>query len=213
MHNSLKELISSVSSLKTPRSNSSIGGISSLDLSTVLANTCLDFLLLPYFREHDVWADFELDYETDDWLMRVQSDNNEDDKPEEGEKGPAFFAYAAKYWALHLASSESPSQLIHKSITLSETGSRQCYNWWKQYNSGMSWESPQNPSPLLVAIWFGHKFTVQTIVQNSNVEPSSALATGAIDYEALELAISVGDVDPFRLLFDAVEDEQIEANG
>jgi hypothetical protein len=63
-----------------------------LALSRLLAMTCLDFLLLPYFRTKDVRKDSNLDAEEAiDWLMLIQTDFdvNEDALSEnEGDLGP-----------------------------------------------------------------------------------------------------------------------------
>ncbi|KAF2421805.1 hypothetical protein EJ08DRAFT_490822 [Tothia fuscella] len=186
MHNSLKALMSRTPHLGTPSNMNTIDStISNLALSTLLAKTCLDFLLLPYFRTQDVWKDFDLHKETADWLMHIQtdSDGNEDagseiegDRREERENGPAFFTYAAEHWATHLSDTDFHKDLIEKSRVLSEAGSMQCYNWWAHCKTEDAW-APQQMSQLLAAIWFAHKPAIEVLLKDfrdrsSNSPPS-----------------------------------------
>jgi len=123
MHNSLKGLIS-----RTPPLGFD-NHLSKLPLSNLLAMTCLDFLLLSYFRNENVREDFNLDKrEASDWLMLIQTDSegNEDSQSEhEGDqglergKGPVFFTYATEHWAQHLSETDFSKSLVDKSIELS----------------------------------------------------------------------------------------------
>lgn len=232
MHNSLRELISRTPHLGNPSGMPYVdNSLSKLALSELLARTCLDFLLLPYFRNVDVRNDFNLDKEeAGNWLMLIQldSDGNEDelsenegDQVQERKDGLAFFAYATDYWAQHLSDTDFSQTLIDKSTTLSEAGSMQCHNWWEQYKSAKEQREPRQMSPLLAAIYFGHEPTVRALIQefrtrNSISHQSNAVSSGQEDfvtYEALSLAVCMENFDIFELLHNAAPDDEIQMNG
>ena len=233
MHNSLRELISRTPHLGNPSSMPHVdNALPKLALSELLAMTCLDFLLLPYFRNESVRKDFNLDEEeASDWLMLIQtdSDGNGDvlseskgDHGPERKDGPAFFAYATEHWAQHLSDTDFSQSLINKSADLSEAGSMQCYNWWEQYKSANDqWEPQQHMNPLLAAIYFRHKPTIKALLQDVREGSSnfckdnavSSIRENFVTYETLTLAVRMADFDTFELLLNAAPDDEIKMNG
>lgn len=234
MHNSLRELISRTPHLGNPPP--SLPDVNNLlprpALSNLLATTCLDFLLLPYFRNEDVRKDFNLDEEeAGDWMMGIQIDlddngdvlsENDKDQAPEREEGPAFFAYATEHWAQHLSDADFSKPLIDKTTVLSEAGSMQCINWWQQYKSAKKVWEPEHMSPLLAAIYFGHEPTIKALLQDILLERSSnfcqnitvpSMGKNVVTYEMLTLAVRWAKLDTFELLHKAALDDELKSNG
>ncbi|KAF2102819.1 hypothetical protein NA57DRAFT_71804 [Rhizodiscina lignyota] len=235
MHSSLRELISRTPHLgKSDSKINSDNPSSKFGLSKLLATTCLDYLLLPYFRNVDVRKEFDFDREEEtEWLMCMNPDaeengdelsENDEDQGAGSGRGPHFFAYAAEYWTQHLSDTDFPDNLIRKSLDLTAAASKQCDNWWKQYKFAKGQWEPQAPeaiSPAVAAIYFEHKPVIESLLKDVQKQALDTHQDNAehlrredvVNYNTLELAIYMESYEIFKLLYKAATDDEIRTDG
>ena len=236
MHDSLRNLILRKPNLADYDSTTSvITSHSRLALSRLLTTTCLNFLLLPYFQEKDVQKDFNLDEERAEREVlalfngvmaayedeELSYDDNRDQETERNE-GPVFFAYATEHWEHHFSDADLSQDLIDKWSKLLEPGSLQCKNWWEQYKFAHKIWEPEDMSPVLAAIYFGHENVIKALLQDVPGERKYNLCrdnAGSpqqgifVTYEVLTLAIRMISINSFELLHHAASDDLIKAHG
>lgn len=220
MHNTLRDLILRTSHLDPSRELHFDKTDPSQLLHRTMAKTCLEFLLLPYFRRNIVVS--ENDYEVsiyDEWArgFALESPKPGDATSSSTQEpstrrsvGPAFFAYASECWAHHLSSSDQSVELISKAIDLSKPGSTQCANWWThlQFRSPTGINQSTQMTPLLAAVYFGHAFIVIFIIRDAETA-GQELTT----YDAMTLAIEREDLTIFNLLHNATPGHELRTNG
>lgn len=192
VHQSLKEFLQTLS---IQRSNplSEIYGVDPRRASLVLAETCVSYLLLDDFKQdlflqdqssinespkslvtpstgvesvENFWDTFGLEEDTlfkDPALLEAEACASI------GALYP-FFDYSARHWTEHFstACSISSPQLQESVIILSDASSCQGLNWLRFYwhYAEPSLPYPRDFSPLIVASYFGHSTSLQSLLRN-----------------------------------------------
>lgn len=93
-----------------------------------------------------------------------------------------FFDYATSYWAGHFSGCAelSPQSLQNSVLKLSEGGSCQLFNWFRYFwtGSGIDMSFPLDFDPFIVACFFGHSTTVESLLHHEFPAPLESRAYG-----------------------------------
>lgn len=188
VHQSLKDFLLSLST-ESSHPLSATFGIDPSEASSVLARTCITYLLLDNF-EHDIYAPSthevspisDVDSPTGKgsiqqfWDSMNLGDDTLFNDPAELEADAcariaqqyALFDYAARYWPRHFLSvcPRYLPALQNSALILSDTSSFHGLNWFRYYwlQSEINLSRPENFSPMVTASYFGHITSLKAVL-------------------------------------------------
>jgi ankyrin repeat protein len=232
VHQSLKEFLQNLATQKE-NTLSEVYGIDQRRASLVLANICVSYLLLDDFKQdlfspdqssvtesptssdaistemepiETFWDTFDLEEET---LFKEPAVLEAEACISIRTRHP-LFDYSARHWAEHfsVACSISPPQLQEFVIVLSDASSRQGLNWLRYYwhYAEPSLICPRDFSPLIVASYFGHATSLQSLLTalpiDSHVGATSLYWASRMGHCAAVEILLRKQVDPGAVIID-----------
>ena len=155
------------------------------ETQTLLANICMQFLMLANFGEEKNWNEDTSDEEILQCLGKYQ-----------------FLAYAGKHWIIHLSQCESSLQRkrLQWILCLLDTPSPRFQVWFRVRRNFEDREPclPPNSTSLILASSFGLTIILEHLL-HSGTDTNGEDSHGAT---ALHRAIDQGDVDLVRILLE-----------